>query len=48
MYLLLNNKDMGKAKKETPKPKNKKNINKNLKRIEENNRVLKMILENQR
>ena len=39
---------LGKAKKETPKPKNKKNINKNLKRIEENNRVLKMILENQR
>jgi hypothetical protein len=39
---------MGNSKKETPKPKNKKNINKNLKRIEENNRVLKMILENQR
>ena len=39
---------MGKAKKETPKPKNKGNIKKNLKRIEENNRVLKMILENQR
>ena len=39
---------MGNSKKETPKPKNNKNINKNLKRIEENNRVLKMILENQR
>jgi ribosomal protein S30 len=39
---------MGKAKKQTPKPKNKKNINKNLKRIEENKRVLKMILENQK
>jgi hypothetical protein len=39
---------MGKAKKETPKPKNKKNINKNLKRIQENERVLKMILETQK
>ena len=39
---------MGRAKKYTRKPKNKKNISKNLKRIEENNRVLKMILENQR
>ena len=39
---------MGTAKKHTPKPGNKGNIKKNLKRIEENNRVLKMILENQR
>jgi hypothetical protein len=39
---------MGRAKKDTPKPKNKKNINKNFKRIQENDRVLKMILENQK
>jgi len=39
---------MGTAKKQTPRPKNKKNIKKNLKRIEENNSVLKMILENQK
>jgi len=39
---------MGTAKKHTPKPKNKRNINKNLKRIQENDRVLKMILENQK
>ena len=39
---------MGTAKKQTPKPKNKKNINKNFKRIQENDRVLKMILENKK
>jgi len=39
---------MGTAKKEKPKPGNKKNINKNLKRIQENERVLKMILETQK
>ena len=39
---------MGTAKKHTQKPKNKRNINKNLKRIQENDRVLKMILENQK
>jgi hypothetical protein len=38
---------MGRAKKEGVKRKNKKNIKKNVKRIEENNRVLKMILEPQ-
>jgi hypothetical protein len=39
---------MGTAKKQTPKPKNKKNMSKNFKRIQENDRVLKMILENQK
>jgi hypothetical protein len=39
---------MGTAKKHTPKPGNKGNIKKNLKRIQENDRVLKMILENQK
>ncbi len=39
---------MGRAKKDTPKPKNKINLKKNFKRIQENNRVLKTILENQR
>jgi hypothetical protein len=39
---------MGTAKKQRPRTKNKKNIKKNLKRIEENNSVLKMILENQK
>jgi hypothetical protein len=36
---------MGRAKKEGVKKRNKKNLKKNTKRIEENNKVLKMLLE---
>jgi hypothetical protein len=39
--------NMGRTKKDTPKPKNKINLKKNFKRIQENNRVLKALLENQ-
>ena len=46
-YVLVKIQVMGRAKKDTPKPKNKINLKKNFKRIQENNRVLKALLENQ-
>jgi hypothetical protein len=47
IYVYIKIQVMGKAKKETPKHKNKINLKKNFKRIQENNRVLKALLENQ-
>jgi hypothetical protein len=47
IYVYIKIQVMGRAKKDTPKPKNKINLKKNFKRIQENERVLKALLENQ-
>ena len=46
IYVYIKIQVMGRAKKDTPKPKNKINLKKNFKRIQENDRVLKALLEN--